>query len=70
MTAKRYNSPVLCYCTNKMHYASHQHTAAEVIYHRVDSKANVGMTNFKGDYITRDDGKNSKELPLRERITV
>lgn len=41
---------------NKMHYAIHRQTAAEVIYHRVDSeKPMIGMTNFKGDYITKDD---------------
>ncbi len=41
---------------NKMHYAAHQHTAAEVIYERVDAdKPLVGMTNFKGDYVTRED---------------
>jgi hypothetical protein len=37
---------------NKMHYAAHQHTAAEIIYQRVDAgKPMVGMTNFKGDYM-------------------
>lgn len=41
---------------NKLHYAAHEHTAAEVIYGRVDSeKPFVGMTNFKGDYVTRED---------------
>jgi hypothetical protein len=41
---------------NKMHYAAHKHTAAEVIYERVDSdRPMIGMTNFKGDYITKDD---------------
>lgn len=41
---------------NKMHYAVHQQTAAEVIYNRVDSeKPMIGMTNFKGDYVTKDD---------------
>lgn len=41
---------------NKMHYAAHQHTAAEVIYNRVDAnKPFVGMTSFKGDYVTRED---------------
>ncbi len=41
---------------NKMHYAVHEHTAAEVIYERVNSdKPFVGMTNFKGDYVTKDD---------------
>jgi hypothetical protein len=34
---------------NKLHFAAHGHTAAEVIYLRVDSdKPFVGLTNFKG----------------------
>lgn len=34
---------------NKLHYAAHGHTAAEVVYLRVDSdKPFVGLTNFKG----------------------
>ena len=34
---------------NKLHYAVHENTAAEVIYNRVDNeKPFVGMTNFKG----------------------
>lgn len=46
---------------NKLHYAVHEHTAAELIYDRVDSeKPFVGMTNFKGDYVTRDDVKIAK----------
>ena len=46
---------------NKLHYAVHGHTAAEVIYDRVDNeKPLVGMTNFKGDYITKDDVKIAK----------
>lgn len=46
---------------NKLHYAVHEHTAAEVIYNRVDNgKPMVGMTNFKGNYITRDDVKIAK----------
>lgn len=46
---------------NKMHYAVHEHTAAELIYERVDSeKPFVGMTNFKGNYVTRDDVKIAK----------
>ena len=41
---------------NKMHYAAHQHTAAEIIYDRVDAnKPFVGMTSFKGDYVTKED---------------
>ena len=46
---------------NKLHYAVHEHTAAEVIYDRVDSeKPLVGMTNLKGDYVTKDDVKIAK----------
>lgn len=46
---------------NKLHFAIHEHTAAEVIYDRVNNeKPLVGMTNFKGDYITRDDVKIAK----------
>ena len=46
------------------------HTAAELIYERVDSeKPFVGMTNFKGDYVTKDDVKIAKnylsELELK-----
>ena len=46
---------------NKLHFAVHEHTAAEVIYNRVDNeKPFVGMTNFKGDYVTKDDVKIAK----------
>ena len=46
---------------NKLHYAVHDHTAAELIYERVDNeKPFVGMTNFKGDYVTVDDVKIAK----------
>jgi hypothetical protein len=46
---------------NKLHFAAHQHTAAEVIYERVSAKKPlVGMTNFKGDYITKDDVRIAK----------
>ena len=46
---------------NKMHYAVHQHTAAEIIYQRADAtQPMLGMTNFKGNYITRDDVKIAK----------
>ncbi|MBR4120081.1 MAG: virulence RhuM family protein [Bacteroidales bacterium] len=46
---------------NKLHYAVHENTAAEVIYNRVDNeKPFVGMTNFKGNYVTKDDVKIAK----------
>jgi hypothetical protein len=56
---------------NKMHYAAHQHTAAEVIYTRVDAnKPMIGMTNFKGDYITRDDVKIAKNYLTEKELQV
>ena len=46
---------------NKLHYAVHEHAAAEIIYDRVDSENPlVGMTNFKGNNITKDDVKIAK----------
>ncbi len=54
---------------NKLHYAVHEHTAAEVIYERVDSdKPMVGMTNFKGNYITRDDVKIAKNYLTEKEL--
>lgn len=56
---------------NKMHYAAHKHTAAEVIYERVDSnKPNVGMTNFKGNYITKDDVRVAKNYLTEYELQV
>ena len=41
---------------NKMHFAVHEKTAAELVAERVNSqKANIGLTNFKGQYITKPD---------------
>jgi len=46
---------------NKLHFAVHKHTAAEIIHSRVSNeKPMVGMTNFKGNYITKDDVKIAK----------
>lgn len=59
---------------NKLHFAVHEHTAAEVIYKRVDNKKPlVGMTNFKGKYITRDDVKIAKNYlsePELQRLNL
>ncbi len=42
----------------KRYFAVHEHTAAELIYERVNNgKSYVGMTNFKGNYITLEDTK-------------
>ncbi len=55
---------------NKLHYAAHQHTAAELIYDRVDAhKPMVGMTNFKGNYITREDVQIAKNYLTENELT-
>ncbi len=60
---------------NKMHYAVHGNTAAEVIFNRVDSeKENIGLTNFKGNMPTKSEteiAKNylsEKELDMLNRM--
>jgi hypothetical protein len=56
---------------NKMHFAAHQHTAAEVIFERADSeKPMLGMTNFKGNYITSDDVKIAKNYLSEKELQV
>ena len=61
---------------NKMHFAAHGHTAAEVIYLRADStKDNMGLTVFRGNHPRKDEvtiAKNyldEKELNILNRIT-
>lgn len=61
---------------NKMHFAAHGYTAAEVIYLRADStKDNMGLTVFKGNHPKKDEvtvAKNyldEKELNILNRIT-
>jgi len=60
---------------NKMHYAVHGNTAAEVIFNRVNHyKENIGLTNFKGNNPTKAEteiAKNylsEKELDLLNRM--
>jgi len=62
---------------NKMHWAAHGHTAAEVIYNRIDaSKPYLGLTNFKGKNPTKEEtaiAKNylsEKELNLLNRMVT
>ena len=56
---------------NKMHFAAHKHTAAEIIYERVDSKKHlVGMTNFKGNYPTKDDVKIAKNFLSEKELQI
>ena len=56
---------------NKMHYAAHQHTAAEIIFQRSDSeKPLVGMTNFKGRYVTKGDVRVAKNYLTEKELQV
>ena len=62
---------------NKMHWAAHGHTAAEIIYKRVDSgKPHLGLSNFKGKKPTKEEtaiAKNyltEKELDVLNRIVT
>lgn len=56
---------------NKMHYATHGNTAAEVIYNRVDSnKENIGLTNFKGDIPTRSETEIAKNYLTEEELKI
>lgn len=62
---------------NKMHWAAHGRTAAEVIYQRIDaSKLNLGLTNFKGDKPTKKETEvaknylNQKELDVLNRMVT
>ena len=56
---------------NKMHYAVHGRTAAELVYERADAKKpNMGLTNFKGDYITSDDVEVAKNYLSEEELNV
>lgn len=56
---------------NKMHYAVHGSTAAEVIYKRVDSnKDNIGLTSFEGNIPTRLETEIAKNYLSLEELDV
>ena len=62
---------------NKMHWAAHKHTAAEVIYQRADAdKDNMGLTSWDGKEIKRSDvevAKNylgEKEIDALNKIVM
>lgn len=56
---------------NKMHYAVHKNTAAEVIFHRVDSeKENIGLTHFKGNMPTRAETEIAKNYLSKEELDM
>ena len=46
---------------NKMHWAAHRHTAAEIVYQRADAeKENTGLTSWEGKKIKRSDTEIAK----------
>lgn len=62
---------------NKMHWAAHGSTAAEIVYQRVDStKENMGLTNWTGSTISKSEAGiaknylNSEELDILNRIVT
>ena len=56
---------------NKMYYATHGKTAAEIIFTRVDSeKDNLGLTNFKGDYPTKSETEIAKNYLTEEELNT
>ena len=56
---------------NKMHYGAHGHTAAEVIFYRVDSeKDSLGLTNFKGNYPTKSETEIAKNYLTEEELNI
>ena len=56
---------------NKLHYATHGHTASEVIYERADAdKTFMGLTTFKGDIPVLQDVVIAKNYLSEEELKV
>ena len=56
---------------NKLHYAAHGHTAAEVLFERADgSKPFMGMTTFRGDWPSLQDARVAKNYLTQEELKV
>jgi hypothetical protein len=56
---------------NKMHYATHGQTAAEIIFNRVDAnKSNIGLTNFKGNIPTREEIEIAKNYLTEDELNI
>lgn len=54
---------------NKFHWAIHEHTAAEIIKERADaSKPNMGLTNWPGESIRKDDVTVAKNYLLPDEL--
>jgi hypothetical protein len=62
---------------NKMHWAAHKHTAAEIVYQRADAeKENMGLTSWEGKQIRKSDSEvaknylNEQELDALNKIVT
>ena len=56
---------------NKLHYAAHGHTAAEVIYERADaSKPFMGLRAFAGDFPTAQDIEIAKNYLDKDELAI
>ncbi len=56
---------------NKMHWAAHGHTAAEIIYKRADSlKKNMGLTSWPGRDLTKADTEIAKNYLDEEELGI
>jgi len=54
---------------NKMHWASHGHTAAEIVHQRADaSQPNMGLTSFSGEKLRKTDVAIAKNYLQAEEI--
>jgi hypothetical protein len=56
---------------NKMHWAAHGHTAAEIIYQRIDAtKHNLGLTNIKSNKPTKQEIEIAKNYLNEEELNA
>jgi hypothetical protein len=56
---------------NKFHYAVHGNTAAELIYKKADSsQKNMGLTNWTGENIRKDDVKIAKNYLDEDQLDI
>jgi hypothetical protein len=56
---------------NKMHWAAHGHTAAEIIYQRIDAtKHNLGLTNIKSNKPTKQEIEIAKNYLDEEELNA
>ncbi len=56
---------------NKMHWAAHGHTAAEIVHHRADAtRQNMGLTSWQGAKPTKEEAAIAKNYLTAEELEV